>query len=366
MTRLRTAVIGAGHLGRIHARLASNNGLLELVGVADVDPIARQQMAESVDCPVVEDYRTLLGNIDAAILVTPTHNHFDVGRVLLEKGLHVFIEKPLTTDVAQANQLVTLATRQRLTLQVGHVERFNPAYLAATADLSEPKYIESKRTSGFTFRSTDIGVVLDVMIHDLDLILDCVDSEVVEVQAMGLAVFGEHEDVAHARLEFANGCVANVSASRISPKVERSMSIWGVDGYVGIDFAEGTVEKIGVEQQLLAEHQPLDDLDIERKMHLRDHLFETLLTRETTCATATNQIDAELTEFAHNVSNGTRPTVSGSDGRDAVRLAQLVVSSLQQHRWDSVSDGRVGPHAELLPRILASPFLSPTPRRKTG
>ena len=181
-----------------------------------------------------------------------------------------------------------------------------------------------------------------------------------------LAVFGEHEDVAHARLEFANGCVANVSASRISPKVERSMSIWGVDGYVGIDFAEGTVEKIGVEQQLLAEHQPLDDLDIERKMHLRDHLFETLLTRETTCATATNQIDAELTEFAHNVSNGTRPTVSGSDGRDAVRLAQLVVSSLQQHRWDSVSDGRVGPHAELLPRILASPFLSPTPRRKTG
>lgn len=366
MSRLRVAVIGAGHIGRIHARLAADLEQLELVGIADVAPAARQQMAELVNCPVVEDYRLLLDKIDAAILVTPTTSHFDIGCELLTKGLHLFVEKPLTADATQADRLVSLAAHQRRILQVGHVERFNPAYQAANVKFSTPKYIESKRTSGYSFRSTDIGVVLDVMIHDLDLILDCVDSEVVEVQAMGIAVLGQHEDVAQARLEFANGCVANVNASRISPQTQRTMAIWGADGYVGIDFAKRTVEKIGVDHQLLVDHQPLDELDVECKLHLGNNLFQTLLSRETTSAKETNQIADELTEFARNVANGSCPTASGGDGRDAVRLAQLVLTSIQQHRWDGTSNGRAGPRAKIMPRIVSSPYVATSPRRKAG
>jgi len=366
MNRLRTAVIGAGHLGRIHARLAAANPNLHLIGVADPDPHSLAKLDEAIDCTIVADYRSLLSDIDAAIVATPTRCHFDVARTLLEHRLHTFIEKPITTDTREADQLIAAAVRNQVILQVGHVERFNPVYKRAVAQLGEPKYIEAHRTSGYTFRSTDIGAVLDIMIHDLDLILDWVDSEVVEVQAMGIAVLGDHEDMAQAHLEFANGCVAHLTASRISPTQQRTMSIWGLDRFVNVDFANGRLNCVGIDQEHLSECQPLDGLDEERKQHLRDHLFETLLVEENIEMPAANQIDDELTEFAGNASHGKRPTASGSDGRDAVHVAQLVLAAIKRHRWDGTSHGRIGPYAEYEAPVLASPFLTGRDLRQAG
>ena len=204
MTPIRIAVIGAGHLGRIHTRLLAGDDQFELVGIVDPSATARQAMAREHGVAVFSDFRQLQGQAEAAVVATPTILHHEVASYLLQNGVHVLVEKPITTTVSQANALIQLAGKHSRVLQVGQVERFNPAYRVARKHIRQARYIDSARLAPYTFRSTDVGVVLDLMIHDIDLSLATVQSEVVDIQAMGAAVIGPHEDMAQARLTFAN------------------------------------------------------------------------------------------------------------------------------------------------------------------
>src|SRR5207248_4983579 len=238
MPRLRVAVIGFGHLGKEHARILASLPEVELVGVADVNAEQAHAVARRHNTQAFTDYWPLLNLVDAACVVVPTTYHCAVAAEFLRRGLPVLVEKPLALDVEQANQLVQLSERHAAVLQVGHIERFNPAFEDLLSRALQPKFVACERLGVFTGRSTDIGAVLDLMIHDLDLLLALVRSPVVELQAVGLSVFGRHEDVGQAWLRFQSGCVATVSVSRASCTPARSMQVWGPEGYARVDFSK--------------------------------------------------------------------------------------------------------------------------------
>jgi predicted dehydrogenase len=370
--RIRLAVIGAGYLGRIHARLAQQVDAIELVGVVDPLPEARRAAQEVCQVPILADYHDLFGKIDAAVVATPTLFHHRVGLDLLEHGIHLLIEKPLATSVAEADEVLAAARRNGAMVQVGHIERFNPAWNQpeVTPLLRCPKYIAATRTSGYTFRSTDIGVVLDMMIHDLDLVLHFANSPVRNVQALGISVLGDHEDVAQARLEFANGCVANLSASRVSYQPVRQMQVWSEHGCVTVDFSTHTATTVRPVTELLQREFDLDDVSPESRAHLKDHLFEDLLPMERHVATQRNALLDELRDFAGSITEHREPLVTGQQGRNVLAVAEQIIDAINQHRWDGESGSRVGPLALPAPSILRGPHWLKTPadrpRREAG
>ncbi len=345
MSKLRLAVVGAGHLGRIHARIASTVEGVELVGV--VDPVAenRAQVADETGAPAFSDLHELFGLADAAVVATPTTTHIDVAKELLQGGLHLLIEKPLTTTVAEADELVTLAKRQQLTLQVGHVERFNPGLTSVQDKLSDPKYIEARRCSGYTFRSTDIGVVLDLMIHDIDVVLSLVQSPLQKVEALGVSVLGDLEDMVNARLTFASGCVANLTASRVSHTAERAMQVITPTCAATIDFAERRSSLIEPTEQILMREFDANTLGNDEKSHLRDHLFTDLLARRDLPALDVNAIEQEQLDFVGAIRTGTNPQVTGHAGREAVAVAEAILQEVAAHQWDGNAGTRQGAFA---------------------
>ncbi len=248
MSRLRIAVIGCGHLGSIHARLLNSLDDVDLVGVVDPIAGARQRVADECGCMAVEHWQQLDEPLDAAVVATPTVSHYDVARQLLERGVHLFVEKPVTATVAQANRLIAAARREERVLQVGHVERFNPAWNAVAPFLECPQHIDVVRAGTYTFRATDVSIVLDLMIHDLDLVLSLANSDVVDVEALGVALFGPHEDLAMARLKFANGCIANLKAYRVNYELQQTMQVFSRKAFESIDFAKGQAKLISTRQ----------------------------------------------------------------------------------------------------------------------
>ena len=240
--RLRVGVIGVGHLGSRHAEIYAGMPQVRLVAVCDIDAAKAKALAVRLGTKAVEDFRQLLGRVDAVSIAVPTSLHAAIGRVCLEAGVHVLMEKPLCTRLADADALIRTAARRRVTLMVGHVERFNAAIRAALLRLRHPRFIEVHRLSPYPFRGTDVSVVLDVMIHDLDLLLAIVRSPVRRVFALGVPVLSPSEDIANARLEFASGCVANVTASRISDEALRRIRGFQEDRYLSIDSKAQTVE----------------------------------------------------------------------------------------------------------------------------
>ena len=260
MPRLRLAVVGVGALGRHHARILSELPDVELVAVADSRSEQGEEIAAKCRTRWVADYRELLSRdvIDAVSVVVPTVAHRAVAGAFLEAGIPVLVEKPLAANVTHARELVRLASRQGTLLQVGHIERFNPAFQAAAPLIVEPKYSRAERTSGYTFRSTDIGVVHDLMIHDIDLVLSLVRSLLRSVEAFGTTVMGGHEDVAQARLRFENGCVADLTASRISPTAVRSLQAWSASGCVTCDMHTREVKRFAPSDALKFGPAPLD------------------------------------------------------------------------------------------------------------
>ena len=355
--RIRLAVIGAGYLGRIHARLASQVEGVELVAVVDPLPDARRLAQAECQAPVLADYHELIGRIDAAVVATPTRFHHAVSLSLLEHGIHLLIEKPLATTVAEADEILAAAAKHGATVQVGHIERFNPAWNqpAVWPMVRAPKYIEASRTSGYTFRSTDIGVVLDLMIHDLDLALHFANSPVTNVQALGISVMGEHEDVAQARLEFANGCVANLSAARVSYQPTRSMQVWSDQGCVTMDFSNRTAAVVRPVTELLQREFDVDDAGPEVRAHLKDHLFQDLLPLERFEAPATNALLEEQRDFVGAIREHREPRVTGQQGRAVLAVAEQILKAVAQHRWDGQAGGRVGPLAMPAAPILRGP-----------
>lgn len=353
MTKLRLAVVGAGHLGRIHARLAHGLNEVQLVGV--VDPIAanREQVTAETGVPAYAEIHELFGLADAAVIATPTCTHAEVAKPLLQGGLHLLIEKPLTPTVAEADELVTLAKRQHLTLQVGHVERFNPALTSLQSQLDDPKYIEARRCSGYTFRSTDIGVVLDLMIHDIDIVLSLVQSPVVGVEALGISVLGDQEDMVSARLHFASGCVANLTASRVSFKPERVMQVITPTCAASINFAERRSSVVQPMEQILTREFDAKTLGEDQKTHLRDNLFTDLLAKRDLPSLDVNAIEQEQLDFVAAIRTGTNPQVTGYAGREAVAVAEAILQQVAAHQWDGASGSRQGPFALPLSQAVA-------------
>jgi predicted dehydrogenase len=343
MPRLRIAVIGVGHLGKEHARILAGLPDVELVGVADVNVTQAQAIAGRLGTQAFADYKPLLNLVDAATIVVPTTYHFPVAAEFLKRGLPVLIEKPLALDVQQAQALVELSEKHSTMVQVGHIERFNPAFEELMSRPMQPKFVACERLGIFTGRSTDIGVVLDLMIHDLDLLLALVRSPVVDVHAVGLTVFGRHEDVGRAWLRFANGCVATVSTSRASVVPARSMEVWSPEGFARVDFSVRKLTLIQPSPEVRQQGLDPRRLDPASLARLKDDLFGRHLQMLELDCNQGDQLTRELQHFVTCVREGATPRVNASAGRDAVALAYRVLDCMRKHQWDGQANGPFGP-----------------------
>lgn len=310
MSVLRAAVVGVGYLGNFHAQKYAALPDVELVGVVDSDPGRAAEIAAAVGCKAFSDHRELIGTVDAVSVVVPTQYHHTVARDFLSNGVHVLIEKPITVTIAEADDLIGLAEKNRLVFQVGHLERFNPVLMALEGVLNRPRFIESVRIAPFKPRGTDVNVVLDLMIHDIDIIQHIVGSPVERIDAIGAPVFTGEEDIANARIIFENGCVANVTASRISLKSERKMRIFQQNAYLTLDFQN---RKVMVAQKGDGELFPgVPNIKVdERELGQADALLN------------------EIQSFITSIRQGTPPAVSGHAGRMALETALKINQSLK-------------------------------------
>lgn len=347
MSRLRMAVVGVGALGRHHARILSSLDCVELVAVAETNSGLGKAAAEQHNTEWVADYHDLFGRIDAVSIVIPTVAHAAVTSEFLMQRIPVLVEKPITNELASAERLVDLADANGTLLQVGHIERFNPAMVAARPLCDDAKYIRAERVSPFTFRSTDIGVVHDLMIHDIDLVLDMVQAPLVRCEAFGVSVMGELDDIVQARLAFANGCIADLTASRLCPSPNRAMQVWSRNGCISIDFNSKSVEHMSPTPKLLFGTPPIQraatpGADIEQ---LKQEVFTSFIEPNDIEVVDTDALTAELLSFADAVGNGAAPAVSGKDAVDAMRVADQVLQSVATHQWDGHADGAIGPRA---------------------
>lgn len=306
---LRAAVIGVGYLGSFHAQKYASIPDVQLVGVADTDPARAGAVAASLGVTPHGDHRELIGQVDAVSIAVPTQFHHCVARDFLAAGVHVLIEKPITVTIEEADELISLAASRGVVFQVGHLERFNPVLMAIDGILSEPLFVESVRIAPFKPRGTDVNVVLDLMIHDIEIIQHIVRSEVKRVDAIGAPVFTGEEDIANARILFENGCVANVTASRISLKSERKMRIFQRDAYITLDFQN---RKVLVAKKGSGELFPgIPNVRVdERELGEADPLLR------------------EIESFIAAIRNGTAPEVSGLDGRMALSTALTINNTL--------------------------------------
>jgi predicted dehydrogenase len=335
MKRLRVGVVGVGHLGQHHARILSSLAGVELVAIAD----ARSDQAQAVAarCGTVGhcDYRQLLELVDAVSIAVPTVLHREVAGAFLERGIPTLVEKPMAGTLLESEQLVALARARDTLLQVGHIERFNPALQALEKLPVRPKFVNAERLSTYTFRSTDIGVVLDLMIHDIDLVLSLIAAPVRSIAAVGVSLFGEHEDVANARIEFEDGSVANLTASRASYSPSRKMRIWGAEGYASLDFAAKQATLIRPSDQLRRGRLDLEGVDLSQPAAVREHLFGKILRVDRVQEEDRDMLTLELEDFVSAARGLSCPRVSGDDALRAVRLADQILRSLDAHRWDA-------------------------------
>ncbi|MFL5241480.1 MAG: Gfo/Idh/MocA family oxidoreductase [Gemmataceae bacterium] len=343
MSRLRLAVIGVGHLGKEHARILSTMPGVSLVGVVDVNGDQAAEVAQRCHTRPFEDYRALLHEVDAAVIVTPTVTHHEVAGEFLNNGVSVLVEKPLTAAVEQAEELVDLAHRRGALLQVGHIERFNPAFEELQHRPLQPKFIMAQRLGFYTGRSTDIGAVFDLMIHDLDILLALVGSPVDKVEALGMSVLGGPEDMAHARLTFANGCIADLTASRISLEPSRRMQIWGPEGYARIDFARRVLTLLQPSEELLRRRKQIGLHDSSWTASLKQDLMRHHLQALDLDCNRGDQLTRELEDFVRCLRTGAQPRVPGEAGCKAVALASRVVESLRRHPWEPGHEPGLGP-----------------------
>lgn len=314
---IRVAVVGAGEFGRNHARVYGELPRAELVGVVDQDFARAEKVAQEFRTTAFKDVAELRGKVDAATVSVPTVAHGQVGCRLMEMGIDVLVEKPMATTVAEADQLLDAARKHQRILQVGHVERFNPAVLAVEPVVKRPLFFEVHRLGVFTPRSLDVDVIYDLMIHDLDILLALVKEQVTEVKAVGIPVLTDKVDIAHARLEFAGGAVANVTASRVSTERVRKMRFFQAREYISLDYARRDALRVGVKKQ---GPEP-------------EFAFEKLP------APAVEPLHSELEAFLQAVSTRVAPKTDGAAGRAALELASRVMVSIREH------DARVQPVA---------------------
>jgi predicted dehydrogenase len=333
VSRLPIAVVGCGHLGRIHAQLLSELDTVELVGVVDPRGAARQAVAELVGVPAFDDYRPLLGRIRAAVLAVPTTQHAQLAMELIGQGIHLLVEKPLTDTAASAMALADAARQRGLVLAVGHVERFNPAFTALQAELTtEPVFLEATRTSGFAFRSMDIGVVLDLMIHDLELVLAIVNRPVAWVSAVGIPVVSGQEDWAIAHLVFQNGCVAQLKASRISPVNERSLTVYSRDQHFFVDLSQRRIQRLERCAELRNGQMQVEQLSATESELYKHRMFQTLVPVTDLPVINTNPLQDELRDFVASIDRYQAPRVSADHAALAIQWAERIIEQIHADR----------------------------------
>jgi len=302
MKKLRIGVVGVGYLGKFHTEKYANMENVDLVGVVDINKSRADNIAAEFNTLSFSNHKDLVNKIDAASIVASTPEHYKVAKNFLENGIDVMIEKPITTSIADADKLIDLAEEKGLIIQVGHLERFNPAVVALRNIIKKPMFIESHRLSFYKERGIDVSVVLDLMIHDIDLLSNFVRSEIKSIHASGVPVISEHVDIANARLEFKNGCVANITASRISIKNERKIRLFQKDAYISVDFSNykiTIIRKTGANKKGLIPGMEIENISFEQGDALND----------------------ELVSFVKAVQNRTSPEVTGEMGRDALKIA---------------------------------------------
>ncbi len=325
MEILNIGVVGAGHLGSLHAKMLSEIETVKLTGIFDADQNKGAQIAAELKTQAYKSFEELLDVVDAVTIATPTSTHFEVAKKALEYGKHVFIEKPITQTTGEADELIRLAKQNRVLVQVGHIERFNAAILALEKYNIDPLFVESHRLAQFNPRGTDVTVVLDLMIHDIDIILSFVKSPVARIDANGVAVVSDSVDIANARMQFENGCVANFTASRISQKKMRKMRLFQKDAYLSIDFSEKHAEVfrlVGDDEPRTKGAMMLGQIDSAK--HKRNIVYELPKVEEV------NALKYELELFVKAIQTNTVPPVTGEDGRRALEVAHIIMDKISQ------------------------------------
>lgn len=315
---LKAGVLGAGHLGKIHLKLLQQSEKYELVGFYDPSKENAAKVVAEFGYTSFDSVEELIDNVDVVDIVTPTLSHFDCAKMAIEKGRHIFIEKPITNTVLEAEAIRTLASQQHVKGQVGHVERFNPAFTAVNEAIDTPMFIEAHRLAEFNPRGTDVPVVLDLMIHDIDIILSVVHSEVKNVHASGVSVISDTPDIANARIEFENGCVANLTASRISMKNMRKSRFFQKDAYISVDFLEKKAEVVRMKD--VPESPDEFAMILQNAEGVKKQIYF-----DNPEIHQNNAILDELESFADAIENDTAPIVTLSQGTNALRVAQQII-----------------------------------------
>ncbi len=304
---IKMALVGCGHMGKIHLQKLSSFDEIQIVGIVDVDTKRANDLAQPINVPAFNNYKKLLGNVDGVIIATPTETHYQIAKDFLKSRTHILLEKPITSRQDQAQELIDLAQTRQLILQVGFLERFNPAFSKILPIIKKPLLIESRRSSEFTGRSTDIDVVLDLMIHDIDLILSIVREDVCDIRAQGVSFITDKLDMASARIEFSNGCIADLNASRISSKKERTLTVFEGNQIFFIDLLNRRVVYSAKEQ----------NKDIDTEEYTVDPI---------------DAVKYEISLFIQSILTGTAPIVRGEDGLRALTLADQVKQRIAENR----------------------------------
>ena len=315
---LKVGVLGAGHLGKIHLRLLQESKKYELAGFYDPSKENAKSVALEFGYTSFSSITSLIDAVDVVDIVTPTLSHFECAKLSIEKGRHIFIEKPITKTVLEAEAIKTLANQYHVKGQVGHVERFNPGFKAVKDLISNPMFIESHRLAEFNPRGTDVPVVLDLMIHDIDIILSVIKSKVKKVHASGVAVISETPDIANARIEFENGCVANLTASRISMKNMRKTRFFQKDAYISVNFLSKESEVVRMKD--VPENPDEFAMILQNAEGIKKQIYF-----ETPAVENNNAILDELETFADAIKNNTSPVVTLKQGAEALRVAQMII-----------------------------------------
>ncbi len=334
MSKIRIGVVGVGHLGEHHTRILSQMPGAELVGINDIDIEKGRVKAEKYGTRHYDDLGQLLKETDAISLVVPTTAHHQVASRVLVEGKDLLIEKPITETVEQAEDLIDLAQKKNLMLQVGHIERFNPAFLAIREYQPDPKFIESHRLAQFNPRGTDVAVILDLMIHDIDLILSLVKAPLKDIEAAGVPVIAESQDICNARLTFQNGCVANVTASRISARPLRKMRLFEKDSYISLDFQGKSVEVyrlVEVDKMPQAEQKKTVVGNIPVEQVGKTIVYERPIVSDH------DMLTTEIKSFLGSVRSRTKPQVTGEDGKKALEVALKIKQKAEEHQSWSAS-----------------------------
>ena len=334
MNKIRTAVVGAGKMGQIHAKVLSKLPQSKLVAVVDIQPDKAKKLAKEYKCEFFTDSRELFGKVDAVTIAVPTKSHLEVAELFIGQNIPVLIEKPLAASAAEGQIIVSLARKNNTVAAVGHSERCNPVVQAMKRLKIEPKFIEAARISPYPFRSMDIGVVLDVMIHDIDIILALAQSKVQKVDAVGVNVIGDFEDICNARITFENGCIANVTASRLALKTVRKVRVFSRQAYLSLDF----LKKEGV---VIKTDPNIDAVKwIKQKQEEGDFDFAgvnwpDLLHIEQLDIDDREPLRVEQEAFLNAIADGnSRPEVTAEEGLAALKCAEEILKSVKEHKWD--------------------------------